>query len=1677
MAGNVSQTDLETISQGIFDGRTTIDKLPDQVKSQMMQYWQSQGVDTTNPNPQVTQEQIQQLQATRAAQQGSGNAFLNSPIFKPIEWIGSKMYQAYSSTVSPALSTGLMAAHDMIYGQPEWAKGQSELEELGNVWDYSHNISPGQAVWMLGLNNDELKARGLDWKDIATDTAAVKAGTFHDTPTKNDPYGMMTRSQEYFGSGAAKWVTGGTDLLVSWYADPTVLAGKGLGAVKAAGLTRPITPAIEKATAVAQKAASGTLTPEQANKLAFDSFTSKSPFQALTDHVWDVKQANPDAAAARINSLIPTVSKSANGPAVARLLAQASDKTEVANVLRVSMGDDAARQTLNLQNEELGYQINQVTAKQSSIGNYYDGLPDAQKMTPFGLRVKAMMDDQSAQLASLDQSKRIVSDKIDAFGTIGELNYNRAITPVTARIKSAYQSGSQWSFRPLEGDGRLTAAVNNIYSLGLGGIVRLAHAYGDIKPTHYIDVNDANAYKQLNASLMEVKGLSSDARDMYVSRFINADEQSKTLALQQIEQDVARNIVSRYNDRKKLTGTDDEISNEVADQLYKEIASRRSAAQATANEQSFSGAKIDDPTNPGLQLHVDQIEGDGGKVVTSPVLKSQMANNHVMMDFDLFQNAIKQNGSFWQKAVGTAGDAWHTTVGLGDYVNSVWKFGQLFRLGYAPRMLAADDAASQLARFGPWAMISRSIDGGKYTWQTARRAFAGDRLATAMVSRAHLENGISDLEEAQRELQSQIARAKNEGRTSDAANLESQLEGNMDDLNSHRQSLSDMDALVKGGQAMRHQKVGAQIFEPAFGGPQGSLFKDLTAGEKSFDNMFGAAADSYLNRLRRMDWTMLSPVKHGEGVHMDAWLRSINQQIANDELAVKYLKNPDQERLTNWLSSPEGLEYSRENALSKHLPNDQVVKRVAAHVDDVLNPAFPGSDALRQAAISGSVTKDMLKEVPIRVRPLINGQALSYARGNHSAFALLDKAMDNYFKYAAQIPGQFLLRNPLFAQRYGVHIQDLMKRMGKGDNDLITHDLQMQVQNAARLRALQDVKKNTFTMDYETKISHSLRQLGSFFGAQQESWNRWARIISDKPDILPRIAQVYNAPTRAGLEVDGNGMPIDAEGYSRDPVTGERKLTSFGERSIQIQIPDYLGGKAFKKFFGLDPNAVATIPMNTFVMVMSHGDGPNPVGAGPIVQVAANQMPFTGLDANGNPDLADLYKRLGILPFGPQKMDVGTALETMLPTWARKSLADQGDMSETYNQHMWNIMQAENYKYRAGMRTDAPTWNEISDRAHTQTWLKVLSGFSLPFSVNTQDPYQFFRDQYRQMVSRDPKNADQQFYDKFGDSAYIFAKSLSKNNTGLQPTTNGIKMSKYYQDLIDKVGPQWAGLIVGDDGSGVYSQGAYYYMKTHSITPGAGPAISQMTPREALAAANTDRGFKQYTSYMNGLYAQLFQRGLQTFSDSGAEDLKAQKDALITVLTSPRLPASVLQNLQSQIGGGQAATATESPMIDNPFYNADWTKSFNTQDKTKYTETAASLRQVVNDPEIWSKAVNPDGTVGIRSDIYYLKTYLSYRDDFQKALIMRKENGGSDSPTAKSNEDLKYQWDSLVTTLLQQSTTFGDLFNRHLSKDMGYNETTAAQEQQSGQLGQFTGSLEAPSDMNQPDATSVFGQY
>ena len=1611
---NFGPKDLETISNGVLDGDVNMDQLPSYVQTSLADYWQGAGVDFSNREQ--SEAQIAALMEQR--KQAEGGGFFDSPIFKPIEWVGSKLYSLYSATVSPALSTGFMALHSIVYGRPDYIGEDGEWDAAKDYWELSHSVSPGQSVWMLGLDNKELKNRGLSVDQMAADKKLALEGEYRDTPTVNDPFGTKTRAEEYFGGGVQKYVTGATDFAVSWYADPLVVAGKAAGGVKAAAITKPVAKEFELAAKAGEKVG---LAPNQTAEL----FSRTPTFQKMVDKTMDIKAKNPNNAALVLRRDFPTVSKSANGDSLARLLDQAKDADEVSDILRVSMGDDLTRFSLEVKNVKLGYQMDVLTKRNVAHGEYFDAMTDAQKASPRGQKVKQALDKETDFVNRLNQQTRTIDDTIKSFASIDNMNFNSVTTTAGMKVRGskAWQQGD--TLRPMsagKAGGKVRAGANLVYNASIGIPIKVARSYNDIKPTMYIDIHHENSYKDVEATLRETSVLSRGEREMLVSNYLRANPAERQLELVKIEEYAVSKMVERHNVK---AGPDDQVSLDVARDLYKDFAQRRRNGQiaAAGSQRVYGTAEMADPANPGLTLRVASVEADGSRLVSTPIFDTQLANSHVMMDFGAFERMLKEQGSTFQKLKNAAGDKVDWLGQAADTLGQYWKFAQLFRLGYAPRALA-DDFLGQVARFGGTAMVGRAINGGKVAAEDFFRArwMKGDTEMARIWAGKEAQNieELSRQEEfARRNIVEAAAVGSAGGRPIE--HWQGQLDAISEDLAQARIDHAEMTRFTAEGQQMRDVKIGREVFSPAFGGKEGELFKDLAAGQRNFQNLMGSQSDAALRRMRRLNWENIAVDSHGVEKHMEAWIRHVNDQIGQSSVGKQALLGKSEHEMVQWMrTTPEGQAYRRDIGL-KNMSDHELATRVKAQVDYVLNPSVPSMDATRRAILDGKLTREMLEDVPIGARPMVNGEQWRYAEGTSPVAEFLDKSISGWYNIANQIPASKLLRNPLFGQQYKANLQakiEVLKSQGIHSlNDATRRNLE----NSARRAALQDVKKYTFTMDHETKMAYMMRNFGAFFGAQQESWNRWSRIIAEKPQTLAHVGQVYGAPARAGIVVDQDGNSVDAAGYVTDPVTGERRLTEYTERKMLIQVPEYLGGKAVNKFLGMDEDASFVVPMSSVELVLNSGDGALPVGVGPYVQIAANNIPGTEFDAQGNPKVADWAQKLGVLPFGPQE----SVWNFVNPNTGRKLNESQDEFGATKQRNMFYMMQVENYKWENGLRDTQPTWKELEDRASRWSIFRSVSAFALPVSVNGQDPYQFFRDEFQRYQKLDVDTADEKFYEKYGDSFYTFTQSMAKNNTGLRPTQEAVRMSKHYQDLIEQVGPEFAGVVVGHEGDGEFSKGAYFYQKTHSTDVASNkPDRTQMSAREAWSAANVSRGWKQYNSFREQKYAELFDRGLTAFSDEGAEDLQEDMELIETVLTQDKF-----------LDG-----------TENPYYNKDWQQDFTTLDKGKYDRNAASLLKVVEDPEVWSKAVSPDGTVGIRSEIYSLRTYLGYRREMQKALAIRKMDGGSDDPQAQSNADLKDSWDRMVISLIEKDTKFSYLHSRFFSTDLGFSRRLKEEE-------------------------------
>jgi hypothetical protein len=138
----------------------------------------------------------------------------------PAEWVGAKMYQVYTNVISRPISTAFIAGDLSQVGQGSLFDSQT--------WDRAYadaaHVSPGQAMTMdLGhffSTNSNYLTRGNSDGTLIWD---------HPDQVKN-----------YFDHGTSQWVSGGMDAALSWFADPTTLAGKYAGMAKDIAYTKTV---------------------------------------------------------------------------------------------------------------------------------------------------------------------------------------------------------------------------------------------------------------------------------------------------------------------------------------------------------------------------------------------------------------------------------------------------------------------------------------------------------------------------------------------------------------------------------------------------------------------------------------------------------------------------------------------------------------------------------------------------------------------------------------------------------------------------------------------------------------------------------------------------------------------------------------------------------------------------------------------------------------------------------------------------------------------------------------------------------------------------------------------------------------------------------------------------------------------------------------------------------------------------------------------------------------------------------------------------------------------------------------------------------------------------------------------------------------------------------------------
>lgn len=1510
----------------------------------------------------------------------------------------SGLYWAYSRFISQPVSFTFLMAREIIYNEDK----RQNFAEVRDIWKDAKHMSPGQSLITLAYDNDEMKARGIDFENNVFDKSWFKEGSIKKGILFNGGWSWQ------------KILSGSGDLAVAWYADPLVLVGKGLGVGRQVATVKPV----DRLNLGAREAAD------------YERLMKEDTFQAMIKLVSDYKVKYGDEANVRLASDMKTMRESTDGEALANLLTQARNDGEMADILRISLGDTSKIDELAQKKASLGVQANTLTQQNIVLSTNLTSLSPAVQSSPLGRALQARVQSNEAALKLIDNeldSPLLRADDLTKYqNSLENLYFNQYLTPVTTRLRTALKTANK-DYRVL-GGGTGNRFVDNLLLKPVASTVynglyvtplKIYRYFTDVKPPLFVEYADNQSWRSVDAALAGVRtrhGRASDEawRQNWTSRYQGASIPERMALVRQMEEETIERIARSFGTEGGAQGLR---------ALYAQYAGLRGRSLDAMRRTAYTTARTPEGKS------VASIGMSGENEVMAPILRSQLENDHVLMDFEELAKVARRNAGAVGRVLNGVHPSLATGVELADWGNRVWKFSKLFSIAYGIRTVS-DDFLSMISRFGASAMI-----GGHRA--LAERYFRGrwlDDLDEADLTAIGI-NKI-DLEDAARDLRFWTKeKAKHAGTP-----REQLAQQNIDDLKTYIKSIEDdqvrLAQELKDREASRMIDIGGLKFRIETADP---LFRSQISSARSHERLLSGPQGRELRRMRgssssEMGSNVWRPIDSGQTGYTEAWHRVLMRQYRNDELAMTYIRTGSIDEMEKFLRSPAGREYMR--GMPKRSIDEQI-EAVRADIDDMIPPMAPYADAIRAGIMKGDLDIEMLRKIPNAQKPPRVREELTKfnlgSMGDHPAGAALratDRAIENWYKIINTVPTDRLIRNPMAAALYRSHLMKLLKTQGEEGVRALGQKELLRLEEVARKRTIKDIKGFSFSLDHQARAAWGMRFVAPFFGAKIESFQRWGRVILDRPQVVGHAGTLFNTPLKAGVVYDRDGNLVGADGYVTDPNTGERRLVPKDERMWRIQLPGWASDQ-LEKAYGYRPEQMA-INMDSLNLTLQDDPIWSP-SYGPLVQMPAKVF----AQHFGGPAEYETLKNLGILPLGS-----GTeASLTSGPTWMSLALkaGRQYFDSDARNSDAVAMMRQMDIEYRMGLRSKKPTIEEAREKANKFSWFKVLTKITTPFSAQWGDsieipedatgvveelkgqmlPFQFFSDEYAKMQNSGMPNADQAFLDKYGESFFAFTVAMSRNNTGMGATNEAVDASQRYRQLLDEIDPDLHALVVGPEGIGPFSQEAYYYQLNTETKDGSGKTQRErMSPREYQEELERRSGWNLFSKLQEKIKAEMLDAGFTSFDDKGAENFAAARRGLIKLLTSPELTARDAQAV------GLSATGDR---IENPYYNRSWEQDWNQQDHGFYARRIADLRKVAATPEL-DPRINT-----MRADIRGLREYLVVRDAVADALSKRE----SDDINAKSNADIKQMFRRFVFDITERNIAFAELHNRYLARDLG----------------------------------------
>lgn len=693
--------------------------------------------------------------------------------------------------------------------------------------------------------------------------------------------------------------------------------------------------------------------------------------------------------------------------------------------------------------------------------------------------------------------------------------------------------------------------------------------------------------------------------------------------------------------------------------------------------------------------------------------------------------------------------------------------------------------------------------------------------------------------------------------------------------------------------------------------------------------------------------------------HTAAYVHYIRNQLLPDPVAKQIVQGRDLDDVAQWLSkSAAGQAHIR--ALHIGDVNDWVDT-----LAEMVKTYLP-HEGMRDDALAGKFNvKTIENYMPsANQRPDIVADIAATLHGGDQVTSVFKKTMDTLMRWTGTLPDDIMVRHPVFNNLYKARLEERVQSLiAQTGRDVMPGDELNTLSMAAMKAARNDMRNTLYDVSRFNDMGHTLRYVSPFFNAWWNAMSSWSKLIVENPGLLAR----GYAAKRALWE-----SPFTVDTSTGQPATKDTPLENVG---FVIHMPFGLG----KKLGGLGDIPIAAKSLVSPTYVDSIG---NP-GFGPLVTVPLNQYVLN------HPELMKSSVVAGML----NNMVDKDSLKQILPS----AVSDAGQLLDMFSgsptdssnmaKNMYSIWQEQMYDYMNGKRTSKPQWSDIENQARWLTVVDLFVNRMMPLGFKPAPSHEYLTQEYRTMQAQDPKNAQQNFYDKHGAASMVFTQGLTTDPSGISATVGASTAVKKYSKLLAQF-PELGAAVVGPEGNGNFDQMAYDWQVAKGLR-------KELSPQDAASHAMVNMGWSAYGKAVAAIQAQAQAAGFTSYRDAGAKQFKDE-----------------LTSWVSQMGDK-----------NSPAYNPDWYANYTSFNQNAYQNRITALLTIAQDKSLLA---NP-----LRSDIRSLQAYSQLRDHTYALL---QANGGGDLKTAK-NAPIAQQYTAQVSQMIGADTKFAQLYGRYLEKD------------------------------------------